>query len=129
LIFPTVDQMTAESRRVKRGEVLIADPGPVVGHEQAGRRPFLVVSVEAVHRSPADLLIAVPLTTTDRGNKLHVRLDPPEAGLARISYAMPEMVRVFSTARLGRRLGHASAGTVAAVAQRIGILVGLGRSR
>ena len=82
-----------------------------------------------MNASPANLLIAVPLTTTDRANKLHVRLEPPEGGLERVSYAMPEMVRVFSTARLGRRLGRASADSVEATASRIAILVGLGRER
>ena len=118
-----------EHRELKRGEVYMADPDPVVGREQGGRRPFLVVSINAMNVSPANLLIAVPLTTTDRQSKLHVRIEPPEAGLGRVSYAMPEMVRVFSTARLGRRLGQVSADSVQVVANRIGVLVGLGRER
>lgn len=113
----------------RRGEVYMADPDPVVGHEQGGRRPFLVISIDAMNRSPAELVIAVPLTTTDRNSELHVRLEPPEGGLSRISFALPEMVRVLSTARLKQRLGHASTDAVEAVAKRAGILIGLGRSR
>jgi mRNA interferase MazF len=107
----------------------MADPDPVAGHEQGGRRPFLVISIDPMNRSTADLVIAVPLTTTDRGNKLHLRLDPPEGGLSRASFAMPEMVRVLSTARMRRRLGRVSTDSVEAVARHVGILVGLGRSR
>lgn len=121
--------MPTERAEVKRGEVYVGDPNPVVGHEQGGRRPFLVVSVDLMNRSPARLAIAVPLTTTDRRNKLHVRVDPPEGGLERVSFAMPEMVRSLSTIRLRRRLGRASPDTVEAVANRVGLLVGLGRSR
>jgi mRNA interferase MazF len=121
--------MRTEGPEIKRGEVYLADPDPVVGHEQSGRRPHLVISIDPMNRSAAELLIGVPLTTTDRGNKLHVRLDPPEGGLTRVSFAMPEMARSVSKARLLRKLGHASADTVEAVAKRVGILIGLGRSR
>jgi len=89
----------------------------------------LVVSINPMNHSAAELIIAVPLTTTDRGSELHVRLDPPEGGLTRVSFALPEMVRVLSTSRLGQRLGSASADTVEAVSKRVGILIGLGRTR
>ena len=76
----------------------MADPDPVVGHEQGGRRPFLIVSVDAMNRSRAGLMIAVPLTTTDRGNALHVSARAPRTGASsRVSFAMPEMARVLST--------------------------------
>jgi mRNA interferase MazF len=115
--------------KVKRGDVYIGDPEPVVGHEQGGRRPFLVISLNQMNSSPAGLAIAMPLTTTDRRNKLHVRIEPPEGGLERVSYAMPEMVRSMSADRLGRRLGRVSPDTVERVADRVGLLVGLGRLR
>jgi mRNA interferase MazF len=121
--------MSSESPAVRRGEVYLANPDPVVGHEQGGTRPHLVISINPMNRSAARLLIGVPLTTTDRGSELHVRLDPPEGGLARVSYAMPEMARSVSQARLIRRLGYASADTVEAVAKHVGVLIGLGRAR
>lgn len=107
----------------------MVDADPVVGHEQGGRRPFLVISVNQMNRSRARMVIGVPLTSRDRENELHVRLDPPEGGLDQVSYAMPEKVRSISIERFQRRLGHASPDTVQAVANRVGILVGLGRSR
>lgn len=107
----------------------MVDPEPVVGHEQGGRRPFLVISVNQMNRSRAQMVIGVPLTTRDRGNELHVRLEPPEGGLERVSFAMPEKVRSISIERFAHRLGYASPDTVQAVSNRVGILVGLGRSR
>lgn len=121
--------MPAERPAVKRGEVYVGNPDPVIGHEQGGRRPVLVVSIQAMNRAAARLVVSVPLTTTDRSNKLHVRVEPPEGGLERVSYAMPEMVRSMSTDRLGRRLGRVSPDTIEAVANRVGLLVGLGRIR
>lgn len=107
----------------------MVDLDPAVGHEQGERRPFVLVSIGPMNRSAARMAIGIPLTTTDRGNELHVRLDPPEAGLSRISFALPEMVRSISLQRLQRKLGFASPDTVEAIAKRVGILIGLGRSR
>lgn len=113
----------------ERGDVYEVDLDPVEGCEQGGRRPLLVISIGPMNRSAAELAIGVPLTTTEWGNAMHVRLAPPEGGLRRVSFAMPEMVRSVSTSRLRRRLGHASVETVDAVAKRAGLLIGLGRSR
>lgn len=106
-----------------------ADFDPVVGREQGGRRPVLVISINPMNRSAAELVIAAPLTTTDWNNSMHVRIGPSQGGLGRVSYAMPEMVRSISTKRLQRRIGYASAATADAVAKRAGLLIGLGRSR
>lgn len=121
--------MKTELPPIKRREVYIVDLEPVVGHEQGGRRPFLVISVNQMNRSRARTVVGVPLTTREGGRDLHVRLDPPEGGLDRVSYAMPEKVRSISIERFQRRLGHVSPDTVQAVASRVGILIGLGRSR
>lgn len=121
--------MPIERLKVRRGEVYIGDPDPVVGHEQGGRRPVLVVSIQAMNNSAARLAITIPLTTTDRGSELHVRIEPPEGGLKRVSFAMPEMARSMSLDRLGRRIGLASPDTVEVVSKHVGILIGLGRSR
>lgn len=121
--------MSTDGQEIRRGDVFVVDLNPVVGHEQGGLRPFLLISVDAMNRSVAEMAIGIPLTTTDRGNRLQVRLEPPEAGLSRVSFAMPEMVRSISKRRLRRRLGHASADTVEAIAKHTGVLIGLGRSR
>ncbi len=107
----------------------MVDLDPVVGHEQGGRRPFLLVSINPMNRSAVKMAIGIPLTTTDRGSGMHVRLNPPEAGLSKVSFAMPEMMRSISLQRLRRRLGFASPDTVEAVANRVGLLIGLGRSK
>lgn len=107
----------------------MVDLNPVVGREQAGRRPFLLISIDQMNRAVARMAIGVPLTTTNIGSSLHVRLEPPEAGLDRVSFAMPEMVRSISLRRLRQRLGFASPDTVEAVARHVGLLIGLGRAR
>jgi mRNA interferase MazF len=113
----------------ERGVVYLIDLDPVEGSEQGGIRPWLVLSIQAMNRSAAKMTIGVPLTTTQRGNTMHMRFDPPEGGLKRVSYAMPEMVRSVSTERLRRKLGRTADGKVDAVAKRSGLLIGLGRTR
>lgn len=113
----------------QRGEIYDVDLDPVEGREQAGRRPLLIISIDAMNRSAAEIVIGTPITTTDWGNAIHVRIEPPDGGLDRASFAMPEMARSISTGRLRRRRGVVSEGTVDAVAKRVGILIGLGQSR
>jgi len=109
----------------RRGEVWWADLDPAVGHEQAGRRPALIVSVDAFNEGPAGMVIVVPLTTRGRGVPLHVRVEPPDGGLARTSYAKCEDVRAISTARLGSRCGSVSAETLELVADRLRVVLDL----
>jgi mRNA interferase MazF len=108
-----------------RGEVWLTELDPVRGHEQAGRRPCVVLSVDAFNRGPAGLLIVAPLTTTARRVAAHVEVDPPEGGLDRPSFIMCEAVRSISTERLMRRLGAINTSTIEVVEHRLRVLLGL----
>lgn len=108
-----------------RGEIWYADLSPTRGHEQAGHRPVLVVSVDEFNQSPADLVIVVPLTRRDRGLICHVEITPPHGGLEKRSFAMCENVRSISRQRLTRRLGIVSQQTIAQVEDRLRVLLGL----
>lgn len=115
--------------RPKRGELYEVDPGPALGSEQAGRRPYLIASIEPMNRAPAGLAIVLPLTTSDWSNPLHVRVEPAESGLSKVSYVMPEMARTFSTLRLGPSIGRVPLDTVDAAASRTSFLLGFGALR
>src|SRR3989442_4242433 len=71
----------AEMVAPNRGEVWLTDLSPVRGHEQAGRRPVLIVSEDLFNQGPAGLVILLPITSTVRGIPSHVEVVPPEAGL------------------------------------------------
>lgn len=108
-----------------RGEVWQADLDPTRGHEQAGRRPCLVVSVDLFNQGPAGLVVVLPITSKAKGIPFHVEIAPPEAGLNMRSYIKCEDIRSIATERLVHRWGTVSAQTFAAVEDRLRILLAL----
>lgn len=111
--------------RVSRGEVWLVDLNPIRGHEQGGRRPGLIVSVDQFNEGPAELVVLVPLTTTRRWVPLHVEIRPPEGGVRGVSFAKCEDVRSVSRDRLTERWGHVSRDTMVLVEDRLRILLNL----
>ena len=83
-----------------RGEVWLASLDPTRGHEQAGRRPVVIVSDDLFNRSPAGLVIVLPMTTRLRAVRSHVVLEPPEGGLKSTSVIQCEAVRSIAVERL-----------------------------
>jgi mRNA interferase MazF len=108
-----------------RGEVWLADLNPTRGHEQAGRRPVLVVSENLFNQGPAGLVIVLPMTTTIRGVPSHVPVSPPEGGVKIPTAILCEAVRSVSVERLVVRWGAAEARTMSVVEDRLRILLRL----
>lgn len=108
-----------------RGDIWLADLNPVRSHEQAGRRPVLVISEDIFNQSRADLVVVVPITSTLRNIPFHVVVHPPEGGLTNRSALLCEAVRSISKDRLIVRWGSVSPGTMAEVEDRLRTLMGL----
>ena len=108
-----------------RGEVWYADLGETRGREQAGNRPALIISIDGFNGGPAELVIVVPLTRTDRGIPYHVKVVPPEASLSATSFIKCEDIRSISKEWLCRRLGRVSVTTMLEVADNLQTLLGL----
>ncbi|MFZ2051407.1 MAG: type II toxin-antitoxin system PemK/MazF family toxin [Solirubrobacteraceae bacterium] len=107
----------------EQGDVYWADPDPTRGSEQAKPRPFVVVSVNQLNRSPLQVSLAAPLTRTNWGNPLHVPVSPPEGGLREQSYAMPEQLRALAHERFTRRLGSLRPTTMDELLRRCRLLL------
>jgi mRNA interferase MazF len=108
-----------------RGDVWLIDLNPTRGHEQAGMRPAVVVSVDTFNQGPAGLVVVLPMTTTARGIPLHVAVDPPEGGVRHRSYVKCEDSRSVAVERLVARWGALSARTLATIEDRLRILLQL----
>jgi mRNA interferase MazF len=108
-----------------RGDIWDVNLDPTMGHEQAGARPALIVSVDLFNEGPAELVVAIPLTRTPRKIRWHVPVSPPEGGLSAESYVQCENVRSISKARLKRLRGRVSEATLQEIEDRLRILLGL----
>lgn len=96
----------------RRGEVWLVDFGDPVGREQAGRRPALIVSADALNEGPAGLVVVVPITTARRGLPSHIEIEPGDSGLDETSYAKCEDIKSISDRRLVARLGATEPGVM-----------------
>jgi len=108
-----------------RGEIWGVDLNPVLGHEQGGQRPALVVSVDAFNAGPAKLMVVLPLTSKAKGIPFHIEIQPPEGGLKQVSYVRCEDVRSIPRERLRERWGTVASTTLLQIEDRLRILLDL----
>ncbi len=109
----------------RRGEIWLADLRPTRGREQTGRRPVLILSVNFFNAGPADLIVILPLTSTQRDIPLHVKISKGDGGARKDSAILCEAIRSISKDRLVTRWGALSREAVAEVEDRLRILLGL----
>lgn len=108
-----------------RGEVWMLNFDPTRGHEQAGTRPALIISVDLFNAGAAELVIVLPITSRSKGVRSHVAIQPSEGGLSVASFIKCEDVRSIAKERLIRRLGVVSARTLVEVEDRLRVLLQL----
>ena len=92
---------------------------PVRGREQGGHRPVLVIASAGYLDAVTSLVIALPITTTDRGWPNHIRVDGP-SGLDPPSWIMTEQPRTLSRDRLTRIAGEISTDCLTSVRSWLG---------
>ncbi len=108
-----------------RGEIWLADLRPTRGREQTGRRPVLVLSVDFFNAGPADLIVVLPLTSTERDIPLHVKVPKGDGGTRNDSVILCEAIRSVSKDRLISRWGVLSHEALNEVEDRLRILLNL----
>lgn len=93
--------------RILRGDVLWADLNPVIGSEQAGLRPVVVISHD-VFNERSGAVIAIALTSQEPRAGFPLTLEITSIKLPKRSWAKISQVRTLSVERLGRKLGRLS---------------------
>jgi mRNA interferase MazF len=93
--------------RILRGDVRWAELDPVRGHEQAGRRPVLILSHD-VFNDRSGTVIALALTTQEPRAGFPLTLESKAPGLAKRSWIKISQIRTLSVGRLGARIARAS---------------------
>ena len=111
---------------VKRGDIYYADLSPVVGSEQGGLRPVLIIQNDIGNRySPT--VIAAAITSRMSKTKLptHIDIYAERAGLAKDSVILLEQIRTLDKRRLKEKMGHLDEGLMDQVNTAIAVSFGL----
>lgn len=92
---------------MKRGDIYRADLDPVVGSEQGGIRPVVIVQNDKGNRhSPTVIVAAITSRQKKPAMPLHVPIAPEESGLKQPSLVLCEQLRTLEKQRLKKQLGH-----------------------
>ena len=119
----------------KRGDIFYADLSPVVGSEQGGLRPVLIIQNDVGNRySPT--VIAAAITSRTGKNKLPTHIgvevmissDTSSGGLMKNSVILLEQVRTLDKTRLKEKMGHLDDSVMRRVNEAIAVSFGLGGS-
>lgn len=105
------------------GEVWDVRFDPVVGAEQGGTRPALVISSVAFTTIQKYLYFVVPMTGTDRGLEYQIRIKGREGGLSKNSVLMCDQARSVSVQRFRVKRGEVSPDLLRAVQVMVGRLI------
>ena len=92
---------------IKRGDMFYADLSPVVGSEQGGIRPVLIIQNDMGNKySPT--VIAAAITSQIGKNRLptHIEIDSKDVGLKADSVVLAEQIRTIDKSRLKEKIGH-----------------------
>ena len=92
--------------KVRRGDLFYADLSPVVGSEQGGVRPVIVVQNDVGNKYSPTIIVA-PVTSQMNKAKLptHVKLKGNKYGLPKNSVALMEQLRTIDKKRLREKIG------------------------
>lgn len=110
---------------IKRGELYYADLSPVVGSEQGGVRPVLVVQNDVGNKySPTVIAAAVTSQINKAKLPTHIELDASLYGLNKDSVVLLEQIRTLDKRRLKERIGELPTDTMKKV--NVALLISLG---
>ena len=110
---------------MKRGDIYYADLDPVIGSEQGGVRPVLIIQNDLGNRFSSTVII-LPLTSKMGKAPLrtHVPLLPPQGGVRKPSIILCEQVRTLEKSRLTTRLGSIRMEKMKQVEEALALAVG-----
>ncbi|HAP78966.1 MAG TPA: PemK family transcriptional regulator [Ruminococcus sp.] len=92
---------------VKRGEIYYADLSPVVGSEQGGIRPVLIVQNDVGNRHSPTVIAAAITSQRDKSRlPTHIEVSADTCGLSRDSVVLLEQIRTIDKKRLKDRMGE-----------------------
>lgn len=112
---------------VRRGDIYYADLSPVIGSEQGGLRPVLIVQNDVGNRySPTVIAAAITSRTSKSKLPTHIEVYADRYGLAKDSVILLEQIRTIDKTRLKEKMGHLDENVMDQVNNAITVSFGLG---
>lgn len=111
---------------IRRGDIYYADLSPVVGSEQGGVRPVLIVQNDVGNRfSPTVIAAAITSQRAKANLPTHIMLHTQNTGLSKDSVVLLEQVRTIDKHRLKERMGRVDSVSMTQIDQALSISFGL----
>ena len=111
---------------VHRGEIYYADLSPVVGSEQGGVRPVLIVQNDVGNKFSPTVIAAAITRQKDKANlPTHIAVDAQDSGLMKDSIILLEQVRTLDKHRLREKMGRLDRDSMNRVDQALSVSFGL----
>ena len=112
---------------IKRGDMFYADLSPVIGSEQGGIRPVLVIQNNVGNKySPTVIVSAITSQLNKSKLPTHIELDSEEFGLKSDSIILTEQIRTIDKSRLKEKIGHINdAKVMSKIDNALGVSFGL----
>lgn len=111
---------------VRRGDIYYADLSPVVGSEQGGVRPVLIVQNDVGNRFSPTVIAAAITSQKDKARlPTHIQLNSTGSGLARDSIVLLEQIRTIDKRRLKEHMGRLDEQSMNRINQALEISFGL----
>ena len=114
---------------IKRGEIYYADLSPVVGSEQGGMRPVLIVQNDVGNKfSPTVIAAAITSQRFKTNLPTHIQVNARECGLSKDSIVLLEQVRTIDKKRLKERMGNLDETDMDRIDKALSVSFGLGEA-
>ena len=111
---------------IKRGDMYYADLSPVIGSEQGGVRPVLIIQNDVGNKySPTVIAAAITSQTTKNKLPTHININSSEYGLVKDSVILTEQIRTIDKSRLKEKIGQIDPLTMNLVNNALGVSFGL----
>ena len=111
---------------IRRGDIYYADLSPVVGSEQGGLRPVLIVQNDTGNKYSPTVIAAAITSQTDKTRlPTHIGVNADQYGLSKNSIVLLEQIRTIDKQRLKERMGHLDDDSMRHVDEALTISFGL----
>ena len=112
---------------IKRGDIFYADLSPVVGSEQGGLRPVLIIQNDVGNKYSPTVIAAAITSRMDKTRlPTHIDINADKVGLAKDSVILLEQIRTLDKRRLKEKMGHLDNAVMMQVNNALAISCGLG---